>query len=382
MPKKILIVCMFDSLHSARWISHFKEKNIDITIFPSRKFRKAHQDIISLLGKKSKINSVGIYNYRILRFSAYIDFLLDKIFKIILKKSYRKILLECVVREGNFDFVHALESQSAGYLCSEVLRNHPSIPLVLNCWGSDIYFYKNEASHQPQLSFLLNRVNYFSADCKRDYGLAAQFGFRGIELPIVPSIDPIRIPIKYENMTEFEKRNLILIKGYGAQFGDLPAILPDLENILINDNGIRFMFYSLDEEYFNTVKKLISKYPGQISYITNNKPVSNSEMQVLFSKALIHIGYSKSDGLPASVLESMKWGVYPIQTNTSCLQELVLDGAKASLIPLIGHHLKREIEMILNDLPTYKDFVKNNIEFVNQNYSISSVEKCIESFYN
>jgi glycosyltransferase involved in cell wall biosynthesis len=381
MGKTVLLVCMVDSIHTARWIQNTKEKNIEITIFPSQKFKYIHKEIISIIEDDPKVTFLGIRKNKFFRIFGYIDFILDKLFKFLLKKNFRETLLEFKIRKSHFDFVHALESQSAGYLCARVLNQYPTIPLILNCWGSDLYFYKNRIEHQSRLFDLLNRVNYFSADCRRDYLLAKQYGFHGISLPVIPSIEPVHRPIEYKDLIQFKDRNLILIKGYGALFGNLEAILPDLENILISYDWVNLKFYSLDKEYIGRVELLASKYPERVTHITNSKPVSNKEMQSLFRQSFIHIGYSKSDGLPAAVLESMKWGAYPIQTNTSCLQELILDGACASLIPLSEHHLQQEVEEVINNLPRFEDLVKNNIDFVNQNYSYLSIEKLTSDFY-
>jgi hypothetical protein len=59
-----------------------------------------------------------------------------------------------------------------------------------------------------------------------------------------------------------------------------------------------------------------------------------------------------------------------------------LSGAKASLIPLDRHHLSQEIEEVINELSKFEDLVKHNIEFVNKNYSFSSIEKLTSAFYN
>jgi glycosyltransferase involved in cell wall biosynthesis len=382
MTKKILLVCMVDSIHSVRWMQHFKEKDVEITVFPSRKYKKMHEGIFLILANNPRITFLDIQNTIFLRISGYIDFFMNKFFAFFGRKNFREILLNYKIRSSHFDFVHALESQSAGYLCSKVLKNYSTLPLILNCWGSDIYFYKNRAEHRLQLQLLLNRVNYFSADCKRDYLLANEFGFDGIQLPSIPSIEPIQIPIKYEDLIQLEERNHILIKGYGAPFGDLGAILPELERVLISHEWINLQFYSLDKEYIKMIKLLMSKYPSRVTFISNKKPISNLDMQKLFSRALIHIGYSKSDGLPAAVIESMKWGAYPIQTNTSCVEELILNGASASLIKFSSHNLGNEIESIIEDMPKYRNLVKENIEFVNEHYSFASLKKDISAFYN
>jgi glycosyltransferase involved in cell wall biosynthesis len=47
----------------------------------------------------------------------------------------------------------------------------------------------------------------------------------------------------------------------------------------------------------------------------------------------VSIGLSISDGLSTSALEAMVMGAFPVQSNTSCLTELVNDGETALMVP-------------------------------------------------
>jgi phage gp29-like protein len=51
------------------------------------------------------------------------------------------------------------------------------------------------------------------------------------------------------------------------------------------------------------------------------------------------------------------------------------------LISLSEHHLQQEVEEVINNLPRFEDLVKNNIDFVNKNYSYLSIEKLTSDFY-
>jgi glycosyltransferase involved in cell wall biosynthesis len=68
--------------------------------------------------------------------------------------------------------------------------------------------------------------------------------------------------------------------------------------------------------------------------ITVHKKGSLAHQEVLgiFAKSRIYIGLSMSDGISTSLLEAMSMGAFPIQTNTSCADEWVVDGMTGILI--------------------------------------------------
>jgi glycosyltransferase involved in cell wall biosynthesis len=55
-------------------------------------------------------------------------------------------------------------------------------------------------------------------------------------------------------------------------------------------------------------------------------------MLELFERARVHIGISLSDGVPASLLESMVTGAFPIQTNTACCDGWIIDQKSGLLV--------------------------------------------------
>jgi glycosyltransferase involved in cell wall biosynthesis len=62
-------------------------------------------------------------------------------------------------------------------------------------------------------------------------------------------------------------------------------------------------------------------------------PSPHTEILKYFNLARISIGLSISDGLPASVLEAMAMGAFPIQSCTGCAQEWLSDGQTGLIVP-------------------------------------------------
>ena len=54
----------------------------------------------------------------------------------------------------------------------------------------------------------------------------------------------------------------------------------------------------------------------------------------LFRSSRIYIGISESDGLSVSMLEAMASGCFPIQTSTSCADEILENGLSGFIVDL------------------------------------------------
>lgn len=53
-----------------------------------------------------------------------------------------------------------------------------------------------------------------------------------------------------------------------------------------------------------------------------------------FAHARIYLGVSVSDAISTSVLEAMAMGAFPIQTNTACCDEWIVDGKSGFSVPV------------------------------------------------
>jgi hypothetical protein len=80
-----------------------------------------------------------------------------------------------------------------------------------------------------------------------------------------------------------------------------------------------------------------------------HQPLTHEKLREIFLNSRVYIGCSISDGISTSFLEALTYGAYPIQTDTSCADELIKKGAMASLVPLELNQIRATLESALSD---------------------------------
>lgn len=329
--KKILIVAMLDSIHTARWLKQFKNDNFEFVLFPSTPHRRIHPEITKLVNESS--NSAFII-VRTMKYFSLPLCILDLIFK----NRIRGYILQKVVDNSStpFSIVHAHEIQHAGYLTYEAISRSKQKPhLILSIWGSDVFWFKQFASHRRKISQILSMTDQLICECVRDIESVKQLGYRGKN----PTIMSASGGFDFENLLQTtekirpSERNLILVKGYMGFVGRADLALRALGNIALEIQNQPIIVYSSDFRSRRIARHLKSKHGLNITCY-KKRQLSHEKMLSLFSDARIHIGMSESDGLPGSLRESMVCGCFPIQTDTSCAEEWITDGKSGYIVSL------------------------------------------------
>jgi hypothetical protein len=249
----------------------------------------------------------------------YIDFAYFVQLSRLLRTNLRAFYLRKVMNQGNFDFVHALEIQGAGYLLTDALqgKSDNNSKIIVTNWGSDIYFFEKERLHKTRIQATLKIADLYSAECYRDYELALKNGFMGKFLPTNPNAGGFSEEVLQKNVKSCSDRNLIIAKCYGGLFGLGELIIQAIDEFMSINNTLSVFFYSVTADLEQKVESLMDKYPSRINFSTVRNKLSILDMYEKFSNAKIYIGASRSDGISTSFLEALVLGAYPIQTNTS-----------------------------------------------------------------
>ena len=375
--KKVLIICMFDSIHTAHWIERVKDLDVDYQIFPSKKHKRVHPRIRALLRQQKNVEIATSLGKFPIAAHGYFDFLIEKLQKQLFRRNFRLGSLIKIVSGEHFDFIHALEIQGAGYLCGEINIPFRSQLIVTN-WGSDIYFYKNDTIHIKKLQALLSKTDRYSAECIRDYKLARELGFRGVELPVVPNSGG-----NYEVAPEmvFFKRDLVVVKTYGGLFGRGDLAIQAVNQLLNVNNSFDIFFYSVGKENLQAVEKLRAQFPSRIEFSTVSKTIPHDKLMKLFKQAKIYLGCSESDGISTSFLEAISHGVYPIQTNTSCADEWITKGIRASLVPLDQQAISEELIRVALNWTHHENDTVNNLRIARNALDPKAIQDKSKDFY-
>jgi len=378
MTNRVLLVCMLDSIHTAHWVERFNNSDVIIEIYPSQKFRHLHPKIVQQLRRSSNIK-LAVHNRFIpLAVCGYLDFALNEIFSKLGRRRNRAKCLQSHLNKLNFNFVHALEIQAAGYLSAQLSLKSETQLIVTN-WGSDIYYFKDIAPDAALIRNLLLKANRYSAECVRDYGLAREMGFSGLELPVIPNSGGNSfLTSEFIDRKEF----LIVAKCYGGRLGRGDLAIEAVTKLLEIEDGFRIFFYSVSPEYEKGIIALQRKFPGQVDFSTIRLGKSHSELMELFRRARIYLGCSLSDGISTSFLEALSHGVYPIQTNTSCANEWVEKGIHASLVSLDIDEISSELISRATNWKSLEKLTSHNFEIARTLLDPVSIQAKSQTFYN
>ena len=318
--KTVVLVCMVDSIHVARWIAQFYPTEVKFIIFPSGPNRRVHPKILEMIENgKSFDNQI-----RIVPFDGKLSlplWALDRLFGY----RIRGLLLRRILKKARPDFVHALEFQHAGYVTIRALEDKSiTTPFIATNYGSDIYWFQRFASHRKKIQQILELASIYSCECQRDAGLALSMGFRGTVLPIWPNSG---LPSD-TNPPEFiapADRHLIISKGYDGWAGRAIVFLKAMAMVAPAFKDETIVLFSCNVKV-RIFAKMVSMKTGLAIVAYPKNALSEAEMIRLFSRSRIYVGISVTDGVSTSSLEAMSVGAFPIKSDTSCSSEWFLSG--------------------------------------------------------
>jgi glycosyltransferase involved in cell wall biosynthesis len=366
---------MADSVHLARWISQFVDEPIDFVLFPSSPHRRIHSLLRSLIDSTSNQMTISIRPHA-MRWLAFpfsaIDLLLDN--------RLRGRVLRGLISKGDFDVVHAVEMQHAGYLILRTRLDNGDLPvLCVTNWGSDVYWFQQFTRHRKKIIQLLDAAKFYSAECQRDVELVRQLGYEGHVISVAPNSGGINLDQIPKISEKTSNRRKIIIKGYTGFVGMATnalkacAICPEIPEgyeIVIYSASIRLKIQA-------AMFRLNNQTP--IRYIKKRTP--HQEMLAHFAASRIYIGISLSDGISTSLLEAMATGCFPIQSFTGCANEWLSDEGgylvDPNSVPQIAECIRKALE---ND-----ELVDNaaiiNREIVSRRASAASLAPQSRLFY-
>ena len=380
--KRILIVAMLDSVHTFRWLSQFKDSEIDFVIFPSKKHKLIHKGTLQLLDSKNRATFKLARFGKWARFHGYLDFLMHIVSSRLIDRDFRLLALMKLAQKNHYDYVHALEIQGAGYLVDSLKRsNQFQFSTILTNWGSDIYFYQNLPDHKERIASALLSADYYSAECRRDYSLARDLGFKGIELPCIPNAGGFLIEDQTPSEAASARVNVVA-KTYGGEFGRGDLIIAALRNVFSLIPGYTAFLYSVTDDLIEQAERLMQEFPGRISYSSRKNPLTRAEMKSLFQRSRVYVGASRSDGISTSFLEALNYGCYPIQTDTSCAGDWKELGAEASIVSQDSNEIENNLIIALRDDDLVDRAQIKNLAVAKQHLGFDQISKVAKTFYS
>jgi glycosyltransferase involved in cell wall biosynthesis len=330
--KKVLIVAMADSVHTARWLEQFENSKHEFVLFPSSPHRRIHPKIVRLLTASSPMQ---ISIPRGLSKTGLFLAALDKL----LNNRLRGNLLKRVMIKFEPTILHAVETQGAGYIALEALRKVEKKPFfILTLWGSDLFWFRKFNRHKLRLMSLLPQVDLLSMECERDIEIARNLGFVGRLFPPFPVTGGYEIADGRNNnvKTKTSARRVILVKGHTRFVGRGTQALHALKELSDQLAGYQIIVYSADPKA-RKLANLFAKQTGLPIKVFGRGQIAHQDLLEIFKSARIYVGISLSDGISVSLQEAMVCGAFPIQTDTSCAGEWVVNEKSGFIVSPNDH---------------------------------------------
>lgn len=377
MPEKskirILAIGMFDSVHFSGWLRHFQDEDIQFLLFPSSPHRRLNS------GLKQLLKQDGRAEFKLATGTKHLGlvmWMLDKA----LSNRVRSALVKFFISRFEPDFVHALELQNAGYVASRTykgLKKRRPI-LVATNYGSDIYWFSRDPKHSKLILELLAQVDRYAAECARDVELAQNFGFRGKVMPVLPNAGGFTSSQLGGELLPVDKRKTIMVKGYHGWVGRAHLALQAIEAISMELQDYEIVVYSCNLSTKRLATQMAKRTGLRVTAYSKGA-LSHDEMIEKFSRALIYVGLSLSDGISTSMLEAMAMGAIPVQTSTACCDEWFTDTGVA-IDNLDLEEVARGIQRAIN-LALTTDSAAKNRQTIRARGSREEIAKQASAFY-
>ncbi|MDP5200679.1 glycosyltransferase family 4 protein [Flavobacterium sp. DG2-3] len=308
-----------------------------------------------------------------------------EIYKIIQQYNERKVevYFNELLHQIQPNIVHSFAMQLSCVPILDVMKQHPKIKWIYSSWGSDIFLHETLGITKDKFTEVLQRVDYLITDCRRDYNITLENGFKNKFLGAFIGNGGLEINEKF--ILDSDQRNIFLIKGYEDGIGKTLQIIDAVE-LLPKElfENLKIVIYSADlvvkervekSEYFKNLK---------VRMYLRGQFVSNDVLLEIMGKSILHVANSVSDGLPTAGIEAMGMGAFPIQTNPGNVsEEVITHGVNGYLIenPFDVQKIALNLQNALKNATLRETAKQYNVTFVDKNFNRDRLKKQIIKLY-
>ena len=359
IKKTIFLIAFPNSVHVENWISNIDKNKFKIIIYPSS-FHKPSINLSKYIIPYDKIPmTLKIFSSIISIFNFSKFFFNTKIY--IKQLKYNNSILSFTINKFKPHIVHCMEMQHAGYLYLDAKKiKHNINKVIVSNYGSDIFYYQKFQYHKKKIKSLLDDNNIYTCESNRDVRLAKKIK-RNLKYFMIPNSCPITVKNKIDKR-KFNSKKGIIIKGYQSKFGRAIYILNTLSSINYKLSNIRIYIFSC-----SYLTRLFIKIRSRNLNIKIIETLPKKELMKYFSKSRIYIGASISDGLSTSAIDAVNSFVFPIQSDSSTLNE-ILNEPKCIFNLNKKGDLKIKLINALDDKDIYSK-VRKNHSIINKHYN-------------
>lgn len=294
---KIMLIGAATSNHTKRWINSLSRKGHDVLLL----CRGDQKDEQGEIDSKVKIHY--------LRFGGGIGYYLNVIEA---RKVYKTFKPEVV---------NAHYATGYGTLARLAMLR----PLVISCWGSDVYEYPYLSKHNRNL--LRKNLTYADAIASTSYAMAEQAKWACGNNKKTVTVTPFGVDVKKFAPREKEKhdRPIIGIVKYLEPIYDIPLLIKAFSIVYKHEDTKPILEIYGDGSLKNELIALTQELEVQ-DCVHFNGTIPNTQVPEVLNSFDVFVNCSKAESFGVAVVEAMACEIPVIVTNTEGFKEVVVDG--------------------------------------------------------
>lgn len=413
---KICFIADANSIHARRWIGFFckPENQIHVlsTQYCSRLIEGAVIHNLPALGTRNvAVDGIGVKGSMSQSESMSQPGLISRVKRVLpsdievssglvrMAHLYYKVArfagkAKTIVQRLQPDIVHCLRLPVEGYVGGLVGYR----PMAVSTWGEDfIFFARGSRGCRWLTRNAMSKADLFFSDSLRDKYIAEAYGFRassqtaimpvtgGLELDKVPLYhkEPLTVQAAKQKLGISPDMNLILsVRGFKAFYINIEPLVKAVPKVVQSYPNTIFVLRGETRSGTGYRLKKLAKSLGVEQSIQFTDRLSAEELTNHFTASDIMVSATLFDGAPVSMMEGMAYGLIPVMSLHSPIQEWVTDGQNGYLFnPQDPESIAQAIIGALKDKGKWEMMRKQNWDMVKERASYQENMARAEEMY-
>jgi glycosyltransferase involved in cell wall biosynthesis len=302
-------------------------------------------------------------------------------------------LVRTAIEEISPDLVHAMRIPYEGMLAATA---DPPVPLLISVWGNDFTLHANASPGMVWFTRrAMKRADALHTDCRRDIGIARQWGFSdGEPVIVLPGGGGVRTDVFFPGEPDIGN-----IQGETAEI--LHAI-PEGAPVVINPRGFRA--YVRNDTFFQAIPRILDAYPETIflcptmagerqalawierlgirTSVRLLPKLTPVEMAMAYRRSQVTVSPSEHDGTPNTLLEAMACGCFPVAGDLESIREWIENKVNGLLVdPAEPAELADAVVQSLSNPELRAKGMERNLQLIRERATRELVMKQAEDAY-
>ena len=212
-------------------------------------------------------------------------------------------------------------------------------PWIYSSWGSDLDFYARMSDRQKaEAGDVLLACDGYISECDRDLRLAKELGFKGQFLGKFPAFGGMDADGMGRHRLEgpVSSRRTVFLKGRdchgegGDPVGRAITAMNAFRRCKDVLSGCRIAIGQASQVVTDEAHVLVHESGLTVNVLPT---LSHEALLRIVGTSRIFVALTVNDGLPASLVEAMALGVFPIHSDLEPIREWIKDGENGLLFP-------------------------------------------------